>query len=104
MASTRKKTEEPGQLTTELNAEQALGLVSYTLMQRLAAEGQSELPLLDNDQSSHAGMAKQLRQRLELTALAIESGAPSRPMRSLISWVPGREPNPLSAVASGPVE
>ena len=93
MASTRKKTEEPGQLTTELNAEQALGLVSYSLMQRLAAEGQSELPWLDNDQSSHAGMAKQLRQRLELTALAIESGAPltTNEVTYLLGARPGTE-------------
>ena len=69
MASARRKSEEPGQLSTELNAEQALGLVSYSLMQRLAGEGQTEMPWLDTDDSSHAGMVRKLRQRLELTAL-----------------------------------
>ena len=76
MASAPRKPEEPGQLSTELNAEQALGLVSYSLMQRLAREGQAEMPWLETDDSSHAGMVRQLRQRLELTALAVESGAP----------------------------
>jgi len=76
MASARRKSEEPGQLSTELNAEQALGLVSYSLMQRLAGEGQAEMPWLDTDDSSHAGMVRKLRQRLELTALAVDSGAP----------------------------
>ncbi|KZR91003.1 hypothetical protein [Synechococcus sp. MIT S9508] len=76
MASARRKSEEPGQLSTELNAEQALGLVSYSLMQRLAGEGQPEMPWLDTDDSSHAGMVRKLRQRLELTALAVNSGAP----------------------------
>ena len=76
MASARRKSEEPGQLSTELNAEQALGLVSYSLMQRLAGEGQAEMPWLDTDDSSHASMVRKLRQRLELTALAVNSGAP----------------------------
>ena len=76
MASNRKTSEEPGRLSTEFNAEQALGLVSYSLMQRLASEGQAEMPWLETDGNSHAGMVRQLRQRLELTALAVESGAP----------------------------
>ena len=76
MVSARKKSEEPGRLSTEVNAEQALGLVSYTLMQRLASEGQAEMPWLETEENSHAGMVRQLRQRLELTSLAVESGAP----------------------------
>ena len=76
MVSARKKSEEPGRLATEFNAEQALGLVSYSLMQRLTGEGQAEMPWLETEENSHAGMVRQLRQRLELTALAVESGAP----------------------------
>ena len=76
MVSAGKKSEEPGRLSTEVNAEQALGLVSYTLMQRLASEGQAEMPWLETEENSHAGMVRQLRQRLELTSLAVESGAP----------------------------
>jgi hypothetical protein len=62
--------------TPELNAEQALGLVSYTLMQRLAHEGQVDLPWLDAPADETADSIRQLRQRLELTALAVETGAP----------------------------
>ena len=62
--------------TPELNAEQALGLVSYTLMQRLAHEGQVDLPWLDAPADETADSIRQLRQRLELTALAIDTGAP----------------------------
>lgn len=93
MASTRRKTEEPGRLSTELNAEQALGLVSYSLMQRLSGEGQSEMPWLESDESSHAGMVRQLRQRLELTALAVECGAPltTNEVTYLLGARPGTE-------------
>ena len=45
-------------------------------MLRLARGGQAEMPWLDTDNGSHAGMVRQLRQRLELTALAVDSGAP----------------------------
>ena len=76
MASTRRTAEEPGQLSTEINAEQALGLVSYSLMKRLASEGQGELPWIEAQESGANGMVRQLRHRLELTSLAIETGAP----------------------------
>lgn len=61
---------------TELNAEQALGLVSYGLMQRLAGEGHGELPWLPSQSEEKTHNLHQLRQRLELTALALETGAP----------------------------
>jgi len=58
-----------------MNADQALGMVSFGLMQRLAQDGQVDLPWLDTS-SSDAERIRQLRQRLELTALAIDTGAP----------------------------
>ena len=76
MAPTRQTAEEPGQLLTEINAEQALGLVSYRLMQRLASEGQGELPWIEAEESGPSILVRQLRHRLELTSLAIETGAP----------------------------
>lgn len=76
MASARRNADEPGRLSTELNAEQALGLVSYGLMQRLASDGQHELPWLESTDAGAGGMIRQLRQRLELTSLAIDTGAP----------------------------
>lgn len=60
----------------EFNAEQALGLVSYSLMQRLANEDQSALPWLETSPAQGVDPIRQLKQRLELTALAIETGAP----------------------------
>ena len=62
--------------SVELNADQALGMVSFSLMQRLAKDGQVELPWLETAVNSDGERARQLRQRLELTALAIKTGAP----------------------------
>ena len=62
--------------TVELNTDQALGMVSFGLMQRLAKDGQVELPWLETALDSDVERARQLRQRLELTALAINTGAP----------------------------
>ena len=59
-----------------VNADQALGMVSFGLMQRLAQDGQVNLPWLDNTDNREAERIRQLRQRLELTALAIDTGAP----------------------------
>ncbi|MAV10529.1 MAG: hypothetical protein CMN96_03660 [Synechococcus sp. MED850] len=59
-----------------VNADQALGMVSFGLMQRLAQEGQVELPWLADADNGEAERTRQLRQRLELTALALETGAP----------------------------
>tara|TARA_B100002052_G_C15823919_1_gene571942 strand:- start:151 stop:501 length:351 start_codon:yes stop_codon:yes gene_type:complete len=59
-----------------VNADQALGMVSFGLMQRLAQDGQVNLPWLDNADNGEAERIRQLRQRLELTALAIDTGAP----------------------------
>ena len=61
---------------TELNAEQTLGLVSYGLMQRLAGEGHVELPWLPSQKEDKSQTLHQLRQRLELTSLALQTGAP----------------------------
>ena len=60
----------------DLNADQALGMVSFGLMQRLVQEGQVDLPWLESQGKADAECLRQLRQRLELTSLAIETGAP----------------------------
>ena len=60
----------------DLNADQALGMVSFGLMQRLAQDGHVELPWLESPGNADAERLRHLRQRLELTALAIETGAP----------------------------
>ena len=45
-------------------------------MQRLAQDGHVELPWLESPGNADAERLRHLRQRLELTALAIETGAP----------------------------
>ncbi len=57
----------------EINPEQALGLVSLGLMQKLSDKGIADLNWLKEDEKCDT---YELRQRLELTALAIDTGAP----------------------------
>ena len=77
----------------EINADQALGMVSFGLMQRLAQDGQVDLPWLETGVNSTTERARQLRQRLELTALAIDTGAPltTAEVTMLLGARPGTE-------------
>ena len=59
--------------STEINPEQALGLVSLGLMQKLSEKGIENLNWVKEDEKCDT---YELRQRLELTSLAIETGAP----------------------------
>ena len=60
---------------TDLNADQALALVGMGLMQKMAASG--ELPWVWNDAEDGGSCdVSALRQRLELTHLALQTGAP----------------------------
>ena len=74
-------------------ADQALGMVSFGLMQRLAQDGQVELPWLETPRNAEQERSRQLRQRLELTALAIETGAPlsTAEVSLLLGARPGQE-------------
>jgi len=65
----------PMQEGADLNAEQALALVGMGLMQKMAAGG--ELPWMWNaaEDGGSCDVAA-LRQRLELTQLALQTGAP----------------------------
>ena len=93
MASSKQSPVQSSELATELNAEQAIGLVSYGLMQRLANEGQVDLPWMDSAASEASDALRQLRQRLELTALAIDTGAPltTNEVSLLLGARPGSE-------------
>ena len=62
--------------TVDMPADQALGMVSFGLMQRLAQDGQVDLPWLETPRNEDLERSRQLRLRLELTALAIDTGAP----------------------------
>ncbi|WP_392350887.1 hypothetical protein [Parasynechococcus sp.] len=77
----------------EVNPEQALGMVSFGLMQRLAKEGHVELPWLDAPVNAETEQLRQLRQRLELTQLAIDTGAPltTADVSLLLGAKPGTE-------------
>ncbi len=62
-------------LSSELKAEQALGLIGLGLMQKISREGVSGWSWTEAEDGGKADLLS-LRQRLELTALAIETGAP----------------------------
>ncbi len=75
MSTSKGNASEPSTLPAELKAEQALGLIGIGLMQKMSQEGVSgwDFPAqFNNDKADLIA----LRQRLELTALAIETGAP----------------------------
>ncbi len=65
----------PLQDSTELNAEQALALVGMGLMQKLAASGELPWVWSEAEDGGSCDVAA-LRQRLELTQLALQTGAP----------------------------
>tara|TARA_B100000700_G_scaffold172129_1_gene190069 strand:+ start:104 stop:481 length:378 start_codon:yes stop_codon:yes gene_type:complete len=75
MAIPQVNDSEPSTLQSELKAEQALGLVGLGLMQKLTTKGKSGLNWLLEENEENADLVS-LRQRLELTSLAIETGAP----------------------------
>ena len=77
----------------EVNADQALGMVSFGLMQRLAKEGNVDLPWLDTPTDANAERLRQLKQRLELTQLAIDTGAPlsTSEVTALLGAKPGAQ-------------
>ncbi len=76
-----------------MNADQALGMVSFGLMQRLAEEGKMDLPWLETAAGGDADGMRALKQRLELTALAIDTGAPlsTAEVTALLGARPGKE-------------
>ena len=74
MASPQKKIINSDAIPSDLKPEQALGLVGLGMMQKISREGTSKLRLVE-DTGGKCDLHS-LRQRLELVALAIESGAP----------------------------
>ncbi len=73
MTVSQREDPKKNNLNHEINPEQALGLVSLGLMQRLSDKGISDLNWLKEDEKCDL---HELRQRLELTSLAINTGAP----------------------------
>ena len=75
MSTSSKKNSDIQELSTELKAEQALGLIGVGLMQKMSKEGLSGLDWSNEIKGEKADLVS-LRQRLEITAMAIETGAP----------------------------
>ena len=73
MSVSQSKDPKNNNSNNEINPEQALGLVSLGLMQKLSDKGIADLNWLKEDEKCDS---HELRQRLELTSLAIETGAP----------------------------
>ncbi|WP_320676487.1 hypothetical protein [Prochlorococcus sp. MIT 1300] len=75
MSNSKNEATESTTLQTDLKAEQALGLIGLGLMQKMTQEGTANLNWLAEEAQEKADLLA-LRQRLELTALAIQTGAP----------------------------
>ena len=74
MASSQKKSISSTLATEELNTDKTLGLVSLSLMQKLSQKDPTFSWLTGED--SESNNLNNLRNRLELTELAIKTGAP----------------------------
>ncbi len=74
MASTQEKLISSSIGTDELSSEKTLGLVSLSLMQKLSQKDPTFSWLID--ENSESKNLNNLRNRLELTELAIRTGAP----------------------------
>ena len=74
MSTSQKSTSESSTLPSELKPEQALGLIGLGLMQKMSLKDVSDCNWAE-EVGEKADLVA-LRQRLELTSLAIETGAP----------------------------
>jgi len=74
MTASQKKSSYSEAIPSDLNPEQALGLVGLGMMQKISGNGTSKLRLVEDHEDKYNLNA--LRQRLELVALAIETGSP----------------------------
>tara|TARA_B100000900_G_scaffold325376_1_gene285202 strand:- start:792 stop:1160 length:369 start_codon:yes stop_codon:yes gene_type:complete len=90
MVTSSKKTPDSSSSENELSPDQALGLVSLSLMQKLSQKDPSFSWL--GDTKIAPSNLKNLRDRLELTELAIKTGAPltTSEVSILIGAKPGK--------------
>ena len=98
MASSQKKSIESLTDKNELSPDQTLGLVSLSLMQKLSQKDPSFEWLIDDNKDKVK--FKKLRDRLELTDLAIKTSAPLT--TSEVTYLIGAKPG-KSKVARGGV-
>ena len=90
MVTSQKKGSDFSSSDNELSPDQTLGLVSLSLMQKLSQKDPSFSWLID--ENSDKVSLKNLRDRLELTELAINTGAPlsTSEITALIGAKPGK--------------
>ena len=75
MSTSEQNVSSSSTMSTELKAEQALGLIGLGLMQKMSREEVSNWDWSSEGRGEKTDLVA-LRQRLELTALAINTGAP----------------------------
>ncbi len=75
MTTKQEENTQSSNLQADLKAEQALGLIGMGLMQKMMKEGPSAWEWPESEDTKKTDLHV-LRQRLEITALAIETGAP----------------------------
>ena len=90
MVTSQKKEPDSSSSKNELSPDQTLGLVSLSLMQKLSQKDPS-FSWLEDEKSDKVNL-KNLRDRLELTELALSTGAPltTSEVTSLIGAKPGK--------------
>ena len=90
MGTSQKKGTDSSATDNELSPDQTLGLVSLSLMQKLSQKDPSFSWLAD--ENSDKVNLKNLRDRLELTELALNTGAPltTSEITTLIGVKPGK--------------
>ncbi len=74
MSTSQKKHSNSEAIPTDLNPQQALGLVGLGMMQKISGNETSRLRLVEENDGKYD--LNGLRQRLELVALAIDTGSP----------------------------
>ena len=97
MPASQRKTIDSDAIPGDLNPEQALGLVGLGMMQKISRDGTSRLRLVEDNEGKFD--LHGLRQRLELIALAIETGAPLS--TSEVTYLLGARPGSSKTTRGG---
>ncbi len=97
MPTSSKKSVETHSIPSDLKAEQALGLVGLGMMQKMSQEGNKRLRLVEENEEKFD--LHSLKQRLELIALAIDTGAPLSTAET--SYLLGARPGSSKTIRGG---
>ncbi len=92
MSTSKQEASNSTTLPSELKAEQALGLIGLGLMQKMSQEGVQGWSWSEEEDGGKSDIHS-LKQRLELIALAIQTGAPlsTAEVTHLLGAKPGSE-------------